>query len=227
MKWEIMGDLDSLCCVFFAGFGFNTTVYREFLGQDTLIVSCYDNFENAKDLLCILKQKHFTLIAFSMGVCVAQYLLNPLDKNILHSCAINGTTLGIDKTKGIHPTLFAHTIKHFSQKTFVQNCFNNANIPHCESLLNDTANLIGELKGLQNFCQTTQYENLTQNRLIWERAIIGLQDSIFKPEVQNHAWSVYKELYDVHYSGEKTFEILQIDAPHFIFKDSDACKTIC
>ncbi|MGX2984234.1 pimeloyl-ACP methyl esterase BioG family protein [Helicobacter sp. 23-1048] len=227
MKWEVVGDLDSLCCVFFAGFGFNIDAYKEFLKPNTLVVFDYRDFNNTKELLCLLKQRQFCLVAFSMGVSVAHHILSPLCEHITQSSAVNGTILGIDKTKGIHPSVFAHTIKHFSPQAFVQNCLNKQNAPHFHTLLNDTNALIAELKSLHDFSQAQQCENLTQNTLMWDRAIISLRDCIFKPEVQNLAWSAYKQSYDTYFTTQKTFEIRHIDAPHFVFKDNDACQTIC
>ena len=227
MKWEVVGDLDSLCCVFFAGFGFNIDAYKEFLKPNTLVVFDYRDFNNTKELLCLLKQRQFCLVAFSMGVSVAHHILSPLCEHITQSSAVNGTILGIDKTKGIHPSVFAHTIKHFSPQAFVQNCLNKQNVPHFHALLNDTNALIAELKSLHDFSQAQQCENFTQNTLMWDRAIISLRDCIFKPEVQNLAWSAYKQSYDTYFRTQKTFEIRHIDAPHFVFKDNDACQTIC
>ena len=224
MKWEVVGDKDSLCCVFFAGFGFKTSVYKDFLPQNTLVVFDYSDFSNAKDLLHILKQKYFKLIAFSMGVCVANSLLNSLRENITHSYAINGTPLGIDKTMGIHPTLFTHTIKHFSQQAFVQNCFNANNMLDSNTMLHNNDTLLSELKSLQIFCKN---QNLPPHTFIWDKAVIALKDYIFKPQAQNLAWSAYKELYDAYFENKKMFQICHIDAPHFIFKDNNAYKTVC
>ena len=117
-----------------------------------------------------------TLIAYSMGVCVASKICKDIQFHT--TLAINGTNMGIDKLYGIHPILFNQTIKNFNLANFKKALFGN-HISLAQNFFFDTTkSLIDELISLRNFCNETSEES----GITWDKVLISKQDSIFPPQ---------------------------------------------
>jgi len=94
------------------------------------------------------------------------------------SLAINGTNAGIHRTQGIHPAVFARTVRAFDAERFAAALTQNA---HFRPNLALRENLENELKSLEIFCQKTAPQDIK-----WQRGIVSLKDAIFPPKaVQN------------------------------------------
>ncbi len=104
MKYEFLcknPDSKKLIVVF-GGFASHPSHFSHLKSDKNVILFYdYENFDLNFDFKAF---DELFLIAFSMGVCVANRLLKEL--NFKQKIAINGTNLGIDKSKGIHPTIF-------------------------------------------------------------------------------------------------------------------------
>ncbi|EAK3659926.1 DUF452 family protein, partial [Campylobacter jejuni] len=108
MKYEFLcknPDSKKLIVVF-GGFASHPSHFSHLKSDKNVILFYdYENFDLNFDFKAF---DELFLIAFSMGVCVANRLLKEL--NFKQKIAINGTNLGIDKSKGIHPTIFKKTL---------------------------------------------------------------------------------------------------------------------
>lgn len=91
----------------FGGFASHPSHFAH-LKSDKNVVLVYD-YENLDFKFDLKSFSKITLIAFSMGVCVASRVLKDIEFS--QKIAINGTPFGIDKLKGIHPAIFAKQIK--------------------------------------------------------------------------------------------------------------------
>ncbi len=111
MKYEFLcknPDSKKLIVVF-GGFASHPSHFSH-LKSDKNVILFYD-YENFDLNFNFKAFDELFLIAFSMGVCVANRVLKEL--NFKQKIAINGTNLGIDKSKGIHPTIFKKTLQNF------------------------------------------------------------------------------------------------------------------
>ncbi|HEB7543332.1 TPA: DUF452 family protein, partial [Campylobacter coli] len=103
----------------FGGFASHPSHFAH-LKSDKNVVLVYD-YENLDFKFDLNDFSKITLIAFSMGVCVASRVLKDIEFS--QKIAINGTPFGIDKLKGIHPAIFARQIKKFDLSSFKKSLF--------------------------------------------------------------------------------------------------------
>ncbi|TKX31251.1 pimeloyl-ACP methyl esterase BioG family protein [Campylobacter estrildidarum] len=163
------------------------------LKSEKNVVLFYD-FENLDFEFDFKAFSKIKLIAFSMGVCLANYLLKEHDFD--QKIAVNGTNLGIDKEKGIHPALFSKTIKKFNLESFKNSLFKNHKDKAKNFIFKDENALKNELNILFEFALKEQKENL-----IWDKIYSSNQDEIFP---QN--------------ALKKSFEnLIFLNEPHFAF----------
>ncbi|AXL33252.1 DUF452 family protein [Campylobacter jejuni] len=134
------------------------------------------------------------LIAFSMGVCVANRLLKEL--NFKQKIAINGTNLGIDKSKGIHPAIFKKTLQNFKLENFKEALFKERKSLAKDFIFKDEKALKIELEKLFDFALTKQEENW-----LWDKVYSSKEDEIFSPNALKNS---FKNLFF-------------LDEPHFAF----------
>ncbi|EAJ8996606.1 DUF452 family protein, partial [Campylobacter lari] len=100
--------------LFFSGFCSHFSHFSHLKSdENVLMVYDYSDFNFDIDLT---KFKNITLIAWSMGVCVASKILKDIkfDKKI----AINGTNLPINDEFGIKEAIFRLTMKKFDLENF-------------------------------------------------------------------------------------------------------------
>ena len=101
--------------LFFAGWGMDTQPFAELkhIGCDCCI--CYDYTHLDFDTTPLLDYKNIEVYAWSFGVWAASFVLQNSNLPIRRAVAINGTTYGIDREKGISPEIFQATLNNLDE----------------------------------------------------------------------------------------------------------------
>lgn len=188
--------------LFFSGFGGHYSHFIPFLPKDYDFVIFYDyrdfSFDEDKFLALLKDYEKITLCAFSMGVWVANMLINALDceKKITKKIAINGTEYGIHDDFGIPKRLFLLTAKNFHLEYFQKVLFGKN--PYDTFIFLSENELKDELNSLyKNHKEPLKF-------LAYDEVFISQKDSIFSFENQKRFW-------------ENRAKIHFVDAPHFAF----------
>ncbi|EAI9511065.1 DUF452 family protein, partial [Campylobacter jejuni] len=174
MKYEFLcknPDSKKLIVVF-GGFASHSSHFSHLKSDKNVILFYdYENFDLNFDFKAF---DELFLIAFSMGVCVANRLLKEL--NFKQKIAINGTNLGIDKSKGIHPAIFRKTLQNFKLENFKEALFKERKNLTKDFIFKDEKALKIELEKLFDFALVKQEENL-----LWDKVYSSKKDEIFPP----------------------------------------------
>ncbi|EOA5032845.1 pimeloyl-ACP methyl esterase BioG family protein [Campylobacter jejuni] len=180
--------------VAFGGFASHPSHFSH-LKSDKNVILFYD-YENFDLNFNFKAFDELFLIAFSMGVCVANRLLKEL--NFKQKIAINGTNLGIDKSKGIHPTIFKKTLQNFKLEHFKEALFKEHKSLAKDFIFKDEKALKIELEKLFDFALTKQEENL-----LWDKVYSSKEDEIFPPNALKNSFK----------------NLIFLDESHFAFFD--------
>ncbi|HFP7708909.1 DUF452 domain-containing protein [Campylobacter jejuni] len=194
MKYEFLcknPDSKKLIVVF-GGFASHPSHFSH-LKSDKNVILFYD-YENFDLNFNFKAFDELFLIAFSMGVCVANRLLKEL--NFKQKIAINGTNLGIDKSKGIHLTIFKKTLQNFKLEHFKEALFKERKSLAKDFIFKDEKVLKIELEKLFDFALTKQEENL-----LWDKVYSSKEDEIFPPNALKNSFK----------------NLIFLDEPHFAF----------
>ncbi|EAI2504789.1 DUF452 family protein [Campylobacter jejuni] len=175
----------------FGGFASHPSHFAH-LKSDKNVVLVYD-YENLDFKFDLNSFSKITLIAFSMGVCVANRLLKEL--NFKQKIAINGTNLGIDKSKGIHPAIFRKTLQNFKLENFKEALFKERKNLTKDFIFKDEKALKIELEKLFDFALVKQEENL-----LWDKVYSSKKDEIFPPNALKNAFSKLIFLNEPHFA---------------------------
>ncbi|EAJ1527715.1 DUF452 family protein [Campylobacter jejuni] len=194
MKYEFLcknPDSKKLIVVF-GGFASHSSHFSHLKSDKNVILFYdYENFDLNFDFKAF---DELFLIAFSMGVCVANRLLKEL--NFKQKIAINGTNLGIDKSKGIHPAIFRKTLQNFKLENFKEALFKERKNLTKDFIFKDEKALKIELEKLFDFALTKQEENL-----LWDKVYSSKEDEIFPPNALKNSFK----------------NLIFLDEPHFAF----------
>ncbi|HHI9651636.1 TPA: pimeloyl-ACP methyl esterase BioG family protein [Campylobacter jejuni] len=194
MKYEFLcknPDSKKLIVVF-GGFASHPSHFSHLKSDKNVILFYdYENFDLNFDFKAF---DELFLIAFSMGVCVANKLLKEL--NFKQKIAINGTNFGIDKLKGIHPAIFRKTLRNFKLENFKEALFKERKNLTKDFIFKDEKALKIELKKLFDFALTKQEENL-----LWNKVYSSKEDEIFPPNALKNSFK----------------NLIFLDEPHFAF----------
>ncbi|RTI73789.1 pimeloyl-ACP methyl esterase BioG family protein [Campylobacter jejuni] len=194
MKYEFLcknPDSKKLIVVF-GGFASHPSHFSH-LKSDKNVILFYD-YENFDLNFNFKAFDELFLIAFSMGVCVANRLLKEL--NFKQKIAINGTNLGIDKSKGIHLTIFKKTLQNFKLEHFKEALFKERKSLTKDFIFKDEKVLKIELEKLFDFALTKQEENW-----LWDKVYSSKKDEIFPPNALKNSFK----------------NLIFLDEPHFAF----------
>lgn len=188
MKLKKINSNSNKIILLFLGYSFNPSCVKHLYNSDLIVVYDYQdlNFDPS-----FLKDKEIYLIAWSMGVWVANLVLSDLP--LKYALAINGTPFGIDDHFGIPAKSFKKSIEEFDFEFFKRNCFLNE-----ISKVNFTFNKNPKLE-LENI-----YINAlkpSKNNIKWDKVIISKRDLIFPPKACE--WFNCKKVY--------------INSSHFVF----------
>ncbi|MBK1963437.1 pimeloyl-ACP methyl esterase BioG family protein [Campylobacter novaezeelandiae] len=194
MKYEFLkqNSHSNELILFFGGFASHPSHFVH-LKSNKNVLMCYD-YEDLSFKFDLNTFCKITLIAFSMGVCVASKLLKnyEFDKKI----AINGTNLGIDETKGIHPVIFNKNIKKFNLENFKKSLFKEKINLAKNFIFKEENSLKEELKKLLEFALKHKEEIF-----IWDKIYSSIEDDVFP---QNALKNSFQELFF-------------LNEPHFAF----------
>ncbi|ECL6402293.1 pimeloyl-ACP methyl esterase BioG family protein [Campylobacter jejuni] len=194
MKYEFLcknPDSKKLIVVF-GGFASHPSHFSHLKSDKNVILFYdYENFDSNFDFKAF---DELFLIAFSMGVCVANRLLKEL--NFKQKIAINGTNLGIDKSKGIHPTIFKKTLQNFKLEHFKKALFKERKSLAKDFIFKDEKALKIELEKLFDFALIKQEENF-----LWDKVYSSKEDEIFPPNTLKNSFK----------------NLIFLDEPHFAF----------
>ncbi|EIW1007583.1 DUF452 family protein, partial [Campylobacter jejuni] len=178
--------------VVFGGFASHSSHFSHLKSDKNVILFYdYENFDLNFDFKAF---DELFLIAFSMGVCVANRLLKEL--NFKQKIAINGTNLGIDKSKGIHPAIFRKTLQNFKLENFKEALFKERKNLTKDFIFKDEKALKIELEKLFDFALVKQEENL-----LWDKVYSSKKDEIFPPNALKNSFK----------------NLIFLDEPHFAF----------
>lgn len=194
MKYEFLcknPDSKKLIVVF-GGFASHPSHFSH-LKSDKNVILFYD-YENFDLNFNFKAFDELFLIAFSMGVCVANRLLKEF--NFKQKIAINGTNLGIDKSKGIHPTIFKKTLQNFKLEHFKKALFKERKSLAKDFIFKDEKALKIELEKLFDFALIKQEENF-----LWDKVYSSKEDEIFPPNTLKNSFK----------------NLIFLDEPHFAF----------
>ncbi|MPP08558.1 DUF452 family protein [Campylobacter jejuni] len=193
MKYEFLcknPDSKKLIVVF-GGFASHSSHFSHLKSDKNVILFYdYENFDLNFDFKAF---DELFLIAFSMGVCVANRLLKEL--NFKQKIAINGTNLGIDKSKGIHPVIFRKTLQNFKLENFKEALFKERKNLTKDFIFKDEKALKIELEKLFDFALVKQEENL-----LWDKVYSSKKDEIFPPNALKNAFSKLIFLNEPHFA---------------------------
>ncbi|EAK7454221.1 DUF452 family protein [Campylobacter jejuni] len=194
MKYEFLcknPDSKKLIVVF-GGFASHPSHFSHLKSDKNVILFYdYENFDLNFDFKAF---DELFLIAFSMGVCVANKLLKEL--NFKQKIAINGTNFGIDKLKGIHPAIFRKTLRNFKLENFKEALFKERKNLTKDFIFKDEKALKIELEKLFDFALTKQEENL-----LWDKVYSSKEDEILPPNALKNSFK----------------NLIFLDEPHFAF----------
>lgn len=158
--------------------------------KNVILVYDYENLDFKFDLNSFSK---ITLIAFSMGVCVASRVLKDIEFS--QKIAINGTPFGIDKLKGIHPAIFARQIKKFDLTAFKKSLFKEKENLSKDFIFKDEKSLQKELKMLFDFALEKYDENFN-----WDKIYSSNNDEIFPQNALKNTFSKLIFLNEPHFA---------------------------
>ena len=170
--------------VFFAGWSFD---YHPFAtldtnGYDVIFVYDYNNIEVPYELNNLQNYKEKFLVAWSMGVFVANKLKD-LFGDYDYKLAINGTPTPVDDNYGIPVKIFELTLKHVAkglEGKFYRNIFltqEEYNLYSSYPVRRTIENRISELENLYSICKDDE-------RSFYDFAIISEHDKIIPPANQ-------------------------------------------
>ncbi|EGM2780972.1 DUF452 family protein [Campylobacter jejuni] len=196
MKYEFLckNPNSKKLIVIFGGFASHPSHFSHLKSDKNVILFYdYEKFDLNFDFKAF---DELFLIAFSMGVCVANRLLKEL--NFKQKIAINGTNLGIDKSKGIHPAIFKKTLQNFKLEHFKEALFKERKSLAKDFIFKDEKTLKIELEKLFDFALIKQEENL-----LWDKVYSSKEDEIFPPNALKNGFK----------------NLIFLDEPHFAFFD--------
>lgn len=196
----------SECILFFSGWGFDEKLLQDFDGEtyDLLFFYDYSQISEITEDLSAYNKIH--VIAWSLGVWVANFVLANFKSKIDQAVAINGTLKAIDDEEGIPEQIYALTLKTWNDRN--REKFNSRicggfreYAPLKKYFSNRSSeDLKQELESLQKVIKDNEFSTH-----IYTRSIIGDKDLIFSTQNQENFWE------------KQNIEISKIESPHFPF----------
>lgn len=203
MKYRFIDNNSTELIVFFNGWGMDGNVLNHFDTEGRDILIFFDYHSDA--VLPNVNLKKYTstyVVAWSMGVFVANQLADDLNQDITKSIAICGSPYPVHNEYGIPVKIFDLTCKGLrlaGTDKFFQQMFAGTD----NSLFNrPERELMEQIAELNNLKRVSVGADI--NDFKWDVAIVGMKDRIFPA----------KNL--VAYWKDKT-RLIQEDMPHFPF----------
>jgi hypothetical protein len=203
--WLKQGTSDCLF-VFFAGWGMDSQPFEYLDARKMDVLMLYDY----RDLSCpdVLRQAldryvDRSLLAWSLGVAVANLVCQDLAGRFELRTALNGTVCPVDPEEGIAPERFDATIDQLDQgglARFIRRTCVRREIQ--ERYLQRPAQR--SLPDLREELRVLRHIDVV-NACIFDKAMVGSEDRIFLPGNQVRCWN------------RRGVSCWSLDAPHFPF----------
>lgn len=176
--------------LFFSGWGSEQGLFPGVVGDgtDTLLLFHYDSFD--WDGCVPDHYEWIDIAAWSLGVWVAEILMEPYREKIRRSVAVNGTPWPISRQFGIAESVFEATwrsLDEANRRKFIRRMCGDTKTETCYG------NRTGE-RSVQDLAKELQFlyyailEEKEHEGLDWTYAFGGRQDRIILPENQSAAW---------------------------------------
>jgi len=194
--------------VFFNGWGNDEMPFLHLTekDRDVVILSDYTNVQDLPLLEFMDEYDDISVIAWSMGVMVANNVLVPYKEKIRKAIAINGSIKSVDNEIGIPNKIYMLTLRTLSEKSVL--AFQKNMCRHKENfafyLKNKPARTFesqkDELSYLYGYSELCNKENN-----VFTHAIIGTEDAIFPVDNLRIAW--------------KDIPCKEVEKPHYMFAE--------
>jgi len=202
--------------VFFCGWGQDQKPFAPLDSDeyDVLMFYNYQNLETPVEIKTIAKEYNScVLVAWSMGVMVANILCNEFSGIFSKKIAACGSLYPIDNTFGIPTKQYIGTMKLFSEKVrdyFFQNMNLDKDIIEQFQLNKPERTVEDQKSELESLFAIAKKHKTDSN--IFDKALVSGRDKIFSVKNLLEFW------------GDKAIEI---DLPHFIFYNYKNWDAIC
>ncbi len=194
--------------IFFNGWGCDEIPLNHLDFEENDVLMCYDYTILELDSNTITEIKNYasySIVAWSFGVWVGQYICNQHQLNPQYSVAINGTSKPVDAKLGIPEAIVFGTLNNLTERNLMK--FQRRMLGGGEAWKSFENN-----KPQRDFSeQKYELKSLTEHfmldlsdNIIYNKAIIGNEDLIFNPDNQRAYW-------------KDKVKINEISAPHFCF----------
>ncbi|MDR1729859.1 MAG: DUF452 family protein [Prevotellaceae bacterium] len=201
------GTSDKLLLIF-SGWASDERLFSRFSGaeQDVCVFSDYRTLEcNVK---IFQTYKEIEVIAWSLGVFVANCVLLNSGLPVTKALAINGTLYPCDDEKGIPAAIYDGTEKNLTEENlwkFYRRMCRNAKSAEKFRIFTFSFSIPELQEALQNIRVIQESEPQFSGKTIFTEVIIGLSDRIFPPDNQKRAWENFPDVKLVeiaHYDEE-------------------------
>ena len=177
--------------LYFAGWGTDHAAVEalERNGDDICAVYDYRDLSHF-DASELKTYDSIQVVAWSMGVWVAAFLLQDSDLNISRATAINGTPNPINDRLGIPEAVFTGTLEGLTPETlpkFDRRMCGSKAIYQQFVHISRPSDIAALKQELQNIFETVQTHPLPC--LNWTKALVGRSDMIFPAANQKNFWS--------------------------------------
>jgi len=189
--------------IFFNGWGFDEKMLPilDVPNYDKLILYRYSNF-NTDDVKIEKDYKNITVVAWSLGVWVAPFIVKKLNIKIDKAIAINGTLNPISDNFGIPKAVFEGTLTNLNER----------NLKKFNTRIAGGSRMLSEIERyLATGCWEDQKEELqflfdsinksTKAENIFDCAIIANDDLIFSAENQKRYWQTENNTVITEFKG--------------------------
>jgi hypothetical protein len=183
------GTSESLVLIF-TGWASDERFFAELPETDTDICICSDYRSLQWDEKLFLPYKDICVVAWSMGVFVAEKMLADTNLPLSQAVAFNGTPFPVDDERGIPEAIYDGTestltpdnlLKFYRRMCGSSNAYKELlqqNIYFSVEALREA------LRNIKTFSQKSRFNGSS----IFTKVIIGSEDRIFPPENQKKAW---------------------------------------
>lgn len=186
------------CILFFNGWGMDCNAAKHLQHDEYDVFTCYDYRDLcikpilSSQLSFLDSYKEIYLVAWSLGVWVAERVLTPHFSKFTKTIAINGTPQPVDNNFGIVEQVFVHTLENWNEhnrkKFNARMCGGNAQLSEWQSFMSERS--CEEQQEELQFLYDAIRNNLQKNNhgKTWTETIIGSNDLIFTAKNQQNYW---------------------------------------
>lgn len=211
--------------LFFNGWGTPCAVVEHLvIPEDYDLIICYD-YHQLNIHIDLAQYEQINVMAWSMGVWVANQYCQALQDQIISAVAINGTGLSMHDDYGIAKATFVGTLAYLDELNLAKF---NRRMCGSKEILNayqqfehrSIDNVKNELNFLYQQLSADSTEPQKIKTLPWNKAIIATQDRIFTAENQLRYWKNYNQ------QQTNPCKIEQLDTGHYPFLSWQAWEQI-